>query len=188
MPSSFALLLETNRLIIRPFTAGDLATFIAYRNDPQVAVYQGWSLPYTQAMADEFLEEMRVSNPLEDTHWRQLVLEIKASGEMIGDVAFHRLSADPRQAEIGITLASRYQGKGYAGEAVSALLDYLFGELKLHRVMATTDVENTRAIRGLDRFGFRREAHFVENYPTENGYTSEYVYAMLDREWIGANP
>ena len=73
--------------------------------------------------------------------------------------------------------------KGYATEAILKLLDYLFVDIDLHRVVADCDVENVASYRTLEKLGFRREAHFVESYPVNGVYTSEYHYGMLQREW-----
>ena len=55
-------------------------------------------------------------------------------GKLIGDCGFRVVESDPAQAEIGATLAPEFQGKGYASEALRALLNYLFTTLKKHRV------------------------------------------------------
>ena len=52
-------LLTTERLIIRRFQDSDLEFFLAYRNDPEVAKYQGWSLPYTPESALAFIGAMK---------------------------------------------------------------------------------------------------------------------------------
>jgi RimJ/RimL family protein N-acetyltransferase len=66
---------------------------------------------------------------------------------------------------------------------VRCLLEYLFGELHLHRVIATCDVENIASFRLLERIGMRREAHLVENIWFKGAWGSEYSYALLYREW-----
>jgi RimJ/RimL family protein N-acetyltransferase len=102
---------------------------------------------------------------------------------MIGDVAFHIKKDDERQALIGYSLARPCWGHGYAFEAVSGLLGYLFGELHLHRLIAECDVENVASWRLLEKLGFRREAHLIENIFFKGAYGSEYHYALLEREW-----
>jgi hypothetical protein len=61
-------------------------------------------------------------------------------------------------------------------------------ELDLHRVIAITDVENFASFRMLDRLGFRREGHFVENLIFKGQWSSEYYYAMFEREWGNLPP
>jgi len=176
--------IETERLWLRPFCQDDLESFVAYRNDPLVAEYQGWDLPYIRQQAVAFLDEMASAVPSVPGHWYQIALEAKEMGVLIGDCAFCCLSDDPRQAEIGFSLARSYQGKGYGVEAVNALLGYLFDTQGLHRVRAICDVENSASARLLERVGMRREGHFIENLYVKGRWSSEYWYAILRREWI----
>jgi aminoglycoside 6'-N-acetyltransferase len=115
--------------------------------------------------------------------WLQLAIELKTTGELIGDVAFVIKADDIRQAVIGFTIASAHQKQGYITEAATALLDYLFEDLDMHRVIADCDTENIGSWKTLEKLGFRREAHFVESLLIGNEYTSEYHYGMLQREW-----
>ncbi len=175
--------LETARLTLRPFTDADLETFVTYRSDPEVARYQGWIAPYSVEQGQAFIEQMKNQAPGVPGEWLQLAIERKADGKMLGDIAFVVHGKEAQQAEIGLTLARAEQGHGYGTEAATRLLDYLFGELKLHRVYANCDVENPAAFQTLERLGMRREAHFVENLWFKGAWASEYWYAMLDREW-----
>ena len=74
------------------------------------------------------------------------------------------------------------QGKGVATEAVSSFLCYVFGELNKHRVVATTDVNNVASNRLLDKLGFRREGHFIQNVFFKGAWGDEYQYALLRSE------
>jgi RimJ/RimL family protein N-acetyltransferase len=84
---------------------------------------------------------------------------------------------------LGITLAPAHQGCGLATESLSSVLGYLFDSLGKHRVSAVTDAENHAAARLFRRLGFRQEAHFVERVWFKGGWGSEYLFAMLHREW-----
>ena len=175
--------LETPRLILRAFRDADLAAFAAYRDDPAVARYQGWKMPFTLAMAAAFIAEMKNARPATRSDWYQFALERKEAPGLIGDVAFHLHAQDFQQAEIGFTLAAAYQGQGYAGEAVGRLLEYLFTELRLHRITAGCDVRNESSYRLMERLGMRREALFVESFEEGRAWGSEYRYAILRREF-----
>jgi RimJ/RimL family protein N-acetyltransferase len=175
--------LETDRLILRTFRPEDLDAFLAYRNDPLVALHQSWDLPYSRKQGMAFVDEMTKAIPGEAGVWFQIAIELKATGAMIGDCVFCRLKEDVRQAEIGFSLAYAYQRQGYASEAIRRLLDYLFHELELHRVRAICDVENRASARLLERVGMRREAHFIESFWIKGRWSSEYWYAILRREW-----
>lgn len=175
--------LTSSRLILRPFTAADVPAFMAYRNDPEVARYQGWEVPYTQEQAEAFLFEMQQTQPGQPGRWYQLVIEHTASQAVLGDCAFYILAEDPRQAEIGFTLAAAHQGKGYAAEAIARLLVYLFTDLNLHRVRANCDPLNAASARLLARLGFRREGHFVQSLWFKGGWVDEVWFGLLQSEW-----
>lgn len=175
-------LFETDRLRIRQFQDSDLESFFNYRNDPDVAKYQGWDVPYPREKAVEFLTEMIAKAPPVQDEWFQAAIEEISTSNMVGDVAFFLKKDDP-QAYIGYTIARPHWRKGYGMEATRRLLNYLFGELDLHRVIAITDVENVASYSVLERIGFRREGLFVENLMFKGQWASEYHYAMLKREW-----
>ncbi len=179
------LALETPRLRLRTFQDADLDAFIAYRSDPEVARYQGWTAPYSRIQGQAFIAEMKQKPLTIPGAWYQLALVSKADSTLIGDCAFHILADDARQAEIGFTLSRSFQGQGFATEAVTRLLDYLFGDLQFHRVTAICAVENLASARLLERIGMRREGRFVENIWFKDRWGSEYLYAVLRREWLG---
>lgn len=177
--------LDTERLLIRRFRDSDHESFLAYRNDPLVAKYQGWSLPYTRERARAFVEEMKTIQLGAPGAWCQVAIELKANSEMIGDIGFLAFQNDPRQVRIGYSLARAYWNQYYASEAVARMVDYLFGELHLHRIAADCDPENMASFRLLERLGFRREAHFIESFPLGNGrWGDEYYYGLLEHEWM----
>ena len=181
------LLIKTARLLLRPFQETDLAAFAAYRSIPDVARYQSWESPYTLDQAIAFLREMELVQAGAPGTWYQFAVERQGQPGLIGDCAFQVFADDERQAQIGFTFSPTYQKQGYATEAVKGLLDYLFGERRLHRVTATCDVENAASVRLLERLGMRREAQFVENLWFKGAWGSEYVYALLYKDWSQAH-
>lgn len=90
-----------------------------------------------------------------------------------------------RQAEIGITVARRFQCREYATEALRAIVGYLFGKLRKHRISASMDPRNTGSIRLMQRLGFRQEAHMIGSLWFKGQWVDDIVFAMLAREWAG---
>ena len=176
--------LETPRLLLRPFQDSDLEAFVAYRSDPIIARYQGWEAPYSIANALAFIDEMKHKQPAVPGEWYQIAIVLKTSLELIGDCAFEVSEEDGQQAKIGYTLARPFHGSGYATEAVTGLLNYLFGDLKLHRVIALCDVDNFASIRLLERIGMRREGFYLESFWSKIEWRSEYGYGLLHSEWF----
>lgn len=175
--------LETARLFVRPFRDADLDPFMAYRNDPEVARYQGWeSISASQAYA--FVQEMKAVRPGIPGRWFQFAFELKATGTLIGDCALKFDEPEARQAELGYTLARAYHGQGLASEGVSSVLDYAFGTLRLHRILALVDCRNTASVALVERLGMRREGHFLQSYWYKGAWADEYQYATLRDEWL----
>jgi RimJ/RimL family protein N-acetyltransferase len=187
MTPSDSCLCETPRLRARPFGRADLEEFVAYRAHPEVERYQSWS-DYTAERGRALIESMRGLRPGEPGRWYQFALEERESAVLVGDLALKVDEHEPREAEVGFTLAPAQQGKGYGTEALRALLGYAFGTLGLHRVTAVTDALNVPAAALLERVGMRREAHFHENVFFKGAWGSELVFAMLDREWTASSP
>jgi len=173
----------SERLVLRSFIIEDAEVFSTYRSDPEVARYQGWDTPFTFEQATRFINEMSTKLPGVPGEWYQLAITLKKNERVIGDCAFKILQDSIQQAELGITLAARFQGNGFAYEALISLINYLFMQYDLHRVQANCDEENFHSYNLLNRLGFREEAHFKENLWFKGRWSSEYWFAVLRREW-----
>jgi RimJ/RimL family protein N-acetyltransferase len=180
--AAFAVLIS-QRLVLRRFRAEDLDAFVAYRSDPKIARYQNWEAPYRPSQARQFLQELQAIHPDTPGEWFQFALALRGTDRLIGDCAAHVGADDPRQAEIGFTLASQHQGSGYATEAVRRLLHYLLVERGKHRVRATCDDRNTPSAAVLERVGMRREGHLLESTWSKGEWTNDLLYGVLHREW-----
>jgi RimJ/RimL family protein N-acetyltransferase len=175
--------INTSRLVIRSFQDADREAFLSYRNDPEVARYQSWdtiSAPRAQA----FIQEQKGLTPGVPGQWFQFAIALKDTDQVIGDVGLHVQVHDARQAQFGITLNRAYQGMGLATEALTAVLDYAFINLDLHRLIAIVDVENERSAALMERVGLRREGHFLKNAWFKGHWADEYLYAVLQAEWL----
>lgn len=177
-----AVELLSPRLRLRRLRQGDAEAVCAYRAMPEVARFQSWD-SYGPADATALIAGQERSPPCAAGSWLQLALVLAESGDLVGDCGIHFPLADARQVELGITLAPRHQGRGLATEAVATVLRYVFDSLGKHRVWAVTDADNDRAAQLFRRLGFRQEAHFVEHVWFKGGWGSEFVFALLRREW-----
>jgi len=173
----------TDRLRLRPFEAGDLPAFAAYRSQPEVARYQSWDTTFSLADAKRFLAEQSQVTFGQPGEWFQLAAVDLVSGELCGDCAV-RVSADqPATAELGVTLAPQHQGRGLAGEALAAVIRRLFEQHAIRRAYAETDDRNAGVHRVLERLGMRCEARLVEADWFKGEWTTLRIYALLRSEW-----
>ncbi len=175
--------LETDRLILRRFADSDLPAIFAYRNDCEVAKYQSWTAT-GEAELRAFIHDLKTASPGTPGEWFQFAIELKSANGLIGDCALKVSQEDVHQGEVGFTLSRQHQGKGFATEAVSMLLDYAFTKLGLHRVIAITDCDNRPSIVLLERLHMRREGRFLQSVCNKGEWRDEYSYAILKDEWV----
>ncbi|MFN8631262.1 MAG: GNAT family N-acetyltransferase [Chloroflexota bacterium] len=179
--------LMTPRLVIRRFAPSDAEALAAYRSDPEIARYQSWTPPYRREQAIDFIAWLAGQHPDTPGEWYQFAIATRERPEeLIGDLACCPDADDPATVRIGFTMRREAQGKGYATEAVRALLGYLFEARGKHRVAADCDPRNAGSRALLERVGFRREGELIEAYPEADGTRSNsLLYGLLAREWRG---
>jgi RimJ/RimL family protein N-acetyltransferase len=174
--------LKTDRLLIRPFRPEDALGLHRRRNDPRVAEYQTWTLPYPMDKAEEVVGEVvGVDGPTVDEWW-MAIIEDGVTGEVHGDLALH-LTWNGRTAEVGYTLDSGSWGRGYATEAVDALVGYLFETLGVTRVSGMLHPENRASAMVLERTGFLFEGHTRLSFWVGDEVSDDHIYGMTRADW-----
>jgi len=173
--------INTQRLHVRRFVPEDWPAVHAYMSDEAVTHYLGEGL-----LTEEQTREFVTRNAGEEAGALALVLQ--ADDRLIGHLVFHPWFA-PRTYEIGWVLHPAYQGRGYATEGARALLRYSFETLKLHRVIATCQPENTASYRVMGKVGLRQEGLFRQCLPRPDGtWWDECFFALLEEEWRSTDP
>jgi RimJ/RimL family protein N-acetyltransferase len=176
MPDASFTELPGRRVLVRRFGPQDVAEFVAYRSDAKVARYQSWDAPYPPEQGERFVAQMMTAHPDTPGEWFQFAVALRATGELVGDCAAMVRVDDLRQCEIGFTIAARYQGRGYATEAVRLLAGYLFARGK-HRITACCDARNAASAAVLERLGMRREGHLRQSTWAKGEWTDDLLYA-----------
>jgi ribosomal-protein-alanine N-acetyltransferase len=146
-------LLETPRLLLRPFGAGDAE--IVHRDvysDPAVMRYVATGPMATLDVTQRLLNDY-------DAHQRRhgysfwAVIE-RSTGELIGDSGLYRTPTG--ETELGYTLGAAWWGRGYATEAASRWLSYAFDDLGVFEVVALAEPANVASLHVLEKLGMRR--------------------------------
>jgi RimJ/RimL family protein N-acetyltransferase len=175
--------LHTERLVLRPFTRGDVDAVYAYRRREDVARYL-----FDVALSREecaLAVQQRIGQLSFEVEGDKIILavELASNGALIGEVSLIWRSKEARQGEVGWIFDPDYQGQGYATEAAGAMLQLGFGPGDLHRVAARCDVRNEASWRLMERLGMRREAHFRQHAIFKGRWDEEFIYALLQPEW-----
>ena len=183
-------MMETARLILRPFRAGDAADVLEYLKEPMVNCFACMKL--------HSLEEARKAamERAEDAVY-SFAIVLKATGKVIGEINAHPESSQPDMAENDVKdtfspcwmLNRDYHGKGYAYEAAKVFFDYLFYQKGARRIYAYTEDYNLSSQHLCEMLGMRREGLFREFVSFVNDadgnpiYENTYQYAILKKEW-----
>lgn len=161
-------------IVLRKLRADDLVALHAYRNDPDVARFQGWS-PMSIEQAADFLDAQATHMRLVPGQWHQIGVASVDSDALIGDMDVW-LSGDQSQAELGLSISPCVQGKGHGTDAVRGLLQLLFAATPVTEVIAKADARNLACIAVLGRAGMRCTATSTAVYKGET--CTEHLFAI----------
>ena len=154
--------LETERLILRKFAMDDFDAVHSYASCLENIVYMPWG-PNSEEQTRAFID-MAISkaeeNPIVNF---QYAIILKAENRLIGGCGITILRSG--EAEVGWTLHRGFWKQGYGPELGKALLDFGFGELGLHRIIAVCDAENYGSYRVMEKIGMRKEGFFLDSRP-----------------------
>ena len=114
----------------------------------------------------------------------EIAVILKTTHKLVGEIVLMYRSQQHQQAEIGFVFNPIHQGHGYATEAAKAVLDVGFKHYEFRRIYARCDSRNKPSYKLIERLGMRREAHFIQNQLFKGEWTDEFVYALLQEEWI----
>ena len=173
--------LETASLILRPLRMSDAADVYAYAADPEVARYVLWdphtSLRDTRSYIRYIRALYRSGFP---SSWGIVHRE---TNKVIGTIGFMWASGENRSAEVGYSLSRQYWNRGYATEALSAVIDSAFRTLNLHRIEAQRDVRNPASGRVMEKCGMQYEGTMRSRLLNKGEFIDVAVYAILRKEW-----
>lgn len=175
--------LETERLLLRPFTPGDVDAVFAYRQREDVTRFM-FDAPMSHAACSEALQaHAGMTTWAAEGDKLVLAVERREDGAMMGEAVLILRSAVSRQAEVGFAFHPDFYGRGYATEASRRLLALGFDAAGVHRVYARCHPDNTASRRVMERLGMRQEAHFRGHNFVKGAWQEEVVYAILEDEW-----
>jgi RimJ/RimL family protein N-acetyltransferase len=145
-------LLETERLLLRRFTAGDAEFILTLLNEPSFLRYIGDKKVRTLADAEQYL----LNGPMasyERNGFGLCMVELKESHTPIGMCGLLK-RAELAEPDVGFALLPDFWNQGFAFEAASAVLHDARERLKLNRILAITSLDNDSSIKLLQRLGF----------------------------------
>ena len=174
--------LETDRLLLRPFTPEDAQQmYDNWASDPEATRFLTWK-PHASVDATRNWLTYRATQ-YEKPDYYGWAITLKDSGEVIGDISIVRSDEDLRMAELGWVLARKCWGQGYAPEAARAMIDHLIDTVGYHRIQAWHDVQNPKSGRAMIKSGMRYEGtlrQYARN--SDGGFIDVAIYSIIESD------
>lgn len=165
-------MLETERLLIRPFTLEDLPRLVEMRSDPEVNIYLGgMKMQNPDSLAKRIAFYIDCS---EKYGFGMSAMIWKETGEIIGWSGLQPLDGTD-EIEVGYGMIKEFWGKGIASEAAHAWLDFGFNEKNLERIVAVAYPENRNSWGVMEKLGMRYEK-------TAEHYGANCVFYTISRD------
>ncbi|QKE10582.1 GNAT family N-acetyltransferase [Bacillus cereus] len=168
------MFIEAERLLIRKFEFKDWEAVHEYTSDSNVMKYISERV-FIEEDTRNFVNKNMGENA------KNFPVILIDENILIGHIVFHKYFGE-HTYEMGWVFNPKYFNKGYASEAAQTTLKYGFKEMKLHRIIATCQPENTPSYRVMEKIGMRREGYFRKCIPHGNEWWDEYYYAILEEE------
>ncbi|MEC0282029.1 GNAT family N-acetyltransferase [Terribacillus saccharophilus] len=146
-------MIETNRLLIRPYTIEDMHFLESLVSDPKVVRFIGNGKPRTKEGARLFFN-WNLSHMKADLRFGLHVLVEKVSGELIGHAGLVPQEVDGvTELEVGYWIAPAFWDKGFATEAAATFRDIAFNQLNEDRIIALIYPDNIASCRVAEKLG-----------------------------------
>ena len=163
--------LTTPRLILRRLDPGDCENLLAFMFDDEEEAMR-WL---------EHDRKIKLTSPDQIFH---LGVQLPDGGKLIGCVGLRFTDYRFIEAEISADGNQKEPFKDFAPEAVEALLEFCFQELKLHRVIARCRSDDVGSGQLFEAVGMRREGEFVKHYCVNGEWLNTVWFALLDEEFL----
>lgn len=187
MAAEIPIPIETNRLIIRPYSTDDVPWFykMSLRNKMHLARFESENpimSIITESDAENTIREF--ISLWDERKYRFLGVFLKDCNIFVAQIYLGKLDDHLPEFGIGYFADVDQEGKGYVTEAVSALIKVLFEKVGTHRIRIECDDSNSRSIAVAERCGFVREGHFRKNKLNPDGsYTGTLFFGLLKDEY-----
>ncbi|MBT1160345.1 MULTISPECIES: GNAT family N-acetyltransferase [Bifidobacterium] len=179
------MMIETQRLMMRPFTLDDEDIISALYGDPEIMTYMPCGCLTDEGIRDHVRQVVSDWDVRPQTNYEMAVIA-KSDSRKIGRARIH-MDYESDTAMLGWLLVRSEWGKGYATEITKSLLKYCFDVMQVHRVCALCHPNNIGSWKVMEKCGLRKEAHYVQKvkYVGAAGthWEDELEYAILNEEF-----
>ncbi|MFL9835072.1 GNAT family N-acetyltransferase [Chryseobacterium terrae] len=173
--------IETERLLIQKLDSEIMKQIFELNNDDEIRKILGITTE------EEFVRQKKIYQKGYESYNRKMLnfqIVEKKSSAIIGNCGFHTWNLQHHRAEIGYALnADEFKNKGFMKEAVEKIIEFGFEKMRLNRIEALIDENNTPSKRILNHFGFTREGNLRGHYFVNGVFEDSVLYSLLKSEY-----
>jgi ribosomal-protein-alanine N-acetyltransferase len=173
--------LENDRLLLRQINKNDVAEIRELRGNSETMKFIPRPLISTDEEALEYIT--MINEKIETNEAINWAITLKGSPKHIGNIGLFKIQPENHRCEIGYMLLPQYNGQGIVTEAVRLVLEYGFEVLNMHSIEAIIDPDHSASERILQKNGFVKEAHILENELWEGKFWDTVIYSLLKRNF-----
>ncbi|MEW5907217.1 MAG: GNAT family N-acetyltransferase [Elusimicrobiota bacterium] len=107
---------------------------------------------------------------------------VRAGDEIVGTVSLHSIKRGDKVAEVGAMIGEEYQGRGIAARALGMLVDKVFAETDMRKLLAFVNEKNRASRRLAESLGFKKEGLLRRQLLVNGRPANEVVYGLLRNE------
>jgi [ribosomal protein S5]-alanine N-acetyltransferase len=176
--SSLPEIIETKRLVLRPYRFEDVKDILAYATDEEWSKFLPVPKPYLRKDAIQFIARMTLLDRLVDPSWA-----IAIDQQVVGGINI-QFDSQNRLGEMGWSIARPLWGQGLTTEAALAVIEAAFGTYpNLNRIQAMADGRNRASQRVMEKIGMRHEGTLRQSRVTHAELVDEVWFGILRAEW-----
>lgn len=177
-----APILRGERVYLRPAERSDLETFVRWLSDAEVARYLAVRSPLSQAMEEKWFDQVVEQQGRDRYHY---VICLLADGRPLGAADLREINLEDGRAAFGIVIGEKDEwNRGYGTDALNAICDFGFGQLRLERIELDVYADNKRAQRSYEKAGFQHEGTLRHGHFADGRFMDVERMALLRDEWL----
>lgn len=170
--------LETERLLLREITKEDFDFILELEARAESYKYEMDGSPLNDEVIESCKYYIEAVKKLPEEGAIKFIVCNKKS-EKIGAVSVWCNWEKTKEWEIGYKFLKEYWGNGYASEAAAKVVDFVFNELSIHKLMAFINYENKNSVVLAKGIGMVQEGHMREARLIERKWNDELVFTLL---------
>ena len=180
-PPQYMPLIRGKHVYLRPAEKSDVPTFVRWFADAEMSGFLGMRAPFSEAMEEQWFARMVEQQGKEHYHFVMCRLD---DTQPIGTISLFQIDAINGSAGVGIAIGEKpLWGNGYGTDAMNALLDFGFGQLRLERIWLEVYDFNVRAQRSYEKAGYVVEGTLRHANYRQGMHRDVLLMSILRDEW-----